>query len=67
MHNDMPISDSSLNLCLIAMFGEANAQRVLELVYKLGDDDQELVMLFTTELITAKEEILNAQETIDYL
>ena len=47
------------------MLGEANAQRVLELVYKLGDDGQELVMLFITELITAKEEILNAQETID--
>jgi len=49
------------------MLGEENAQRVLELVHKLGDGSEELVMLFITELITAKEEILNAQEKIDYL
>ena len=67
MHNEIPISDASLKLCLIAMLGEENAQRVLELVHKLGDGSEELVMLFITELITAKEEILNAQETIDYL
>ena len=67
MHNDIPVINPSLRLCLIAILGEQNAQRVLELVQKLGDDEQELVILFITELINAKEEILNAQEQIDYL
>ena len=49
------------------MLGEQSARRVLELVHKLGEDGEELVMLLITELITAKEEIFNAQETIDYL
>ncbi|MCY4171932.1 MAG: hypothetical protein OXF08_10115 [Bacteroidetes bacterium] len=67
MKSNPPVSDLPLNLCLIAMLGEQSAQRVLELVHKLGDDGEELVMLLITELITAKEEIFNAQETIDYL
>ncbi len=67
MKSNPPVSGSSLRVCLIAMLGEESAQRVLELVHKLGDDGQELVMLLITKLITAKEEVLNAQEQIDYL
>ncbi|MCY4234451.1 MAG: hypothetical protein OXE59_12035 [Bacteroidetes bacterium] len=67
MKSNPPVSDLPLSLCLIAMLGEQSAQRVLELVHKSGDDGEELVMLLITELITAKEEIFNAQETIDYL
>ena len=67
MKSNPPVSDLPLNLCLIAMLGDQSTQRVLELVHKLGDDGEELVMLLITELITAKEEIFNAQETIDYL
>ena len=67
MKSNPPVSDLPLNLCLIAMLGDQSTQRVLELVHKLGDDGEELVMLLITELITAKEETFNAQETIDYL
>ena len=65
-HN-LPFEIVSLRPCLIAILGEKNAQRVLELMVQLGDGGKELVMILIEELVTAQEEIINARETIDYL
>ncbi len=62
-----PVFDESLRLILVAVLGEENARRVLELVYELGEGGKELVMLVIEELVNAKEEIMDAQEKIDYL
>ena len=57
-HN-LPFEIKSLRSCLIAILGEKNAQRVLEMMVQLGDESKELVMLFIEELVTAQEEIIN--------
>ena len=62
-----PVFDESLRLILVDVLGEENARRVLELVYELGEGGKELVMLVIEELVNAKEEIMDAQEKIDYL
>ena len=66
LHN-LPSEIDSLRSCLIAILGEKNAQRVLELMVQLGDGGKELVMILIEELVTAQEEIINGRETIDYL
>ncbi len=52
---------------LVAILGEENAQRVLELMDKFGDECEEFVRRFLSELIQAKEEMVDAQEKIDDL
>ena len=52
-HN-LPFEIKSLRPCLIAILGEKNAQRVLEMMVQLGDEGKELVMLFIEELVSAQ-------------
>jgi len=65
--DNTPIFDESLRLILVAILGKKNAHCVLELVYKFGEESQELV-IFIEELVNAKEKIMDAQEKkMDYL
>ena len=62
--NNQSVCEDSLGPIPVAILGEEDAQRVLELMHKFGE---EFVRLFLTELIQAKEEMVDAQEKIDYL
>ncbi len=65
--NNQLVCEDSLGPVLVAILGEEDAQRVLEFMCKFGDECEEFVRLFLTELIQAKEEMVDAQEKIDYL